>query len=117
MDFRKIIALSGSAVALSFGAATIAQAQNTVTAQQKQAYIDAAKASNKREIADDAAFNAHRARLQNDIAAAKRSGNMAQLRKLEAMQAADNQHLQRDDVQDAQNQAHIKRVYALKTKR
>jgi hypothetical protein len=93
-----------------------AQAQQTVTPAQKQAYIDAAHAHNQREVAEDAAFNAHRRRLAADISAARRSGDQDRLRKLEAMQNADEQHLVRDRAQDADEQAHIKRVYGLKTR-
>lgn len=114
----KISCIKGGigALALACGFAGAGQAQQTVRPAQKQAYIDQAKAHNQREAANDAAFDAHRKRLEADIAAAKRSGNQAQLKKLEAMQARDNEHLARDRTEDTRSQEHIKRTYGMKTK-
>lgn len=104
------------AVAAILAMPTSALAQRSVSPEQKQAYIDAAKEHNRRDAARDAEFYAHQDRLHDRLAAARKAQNWAEVKRLQGLQAQDQQHLVRERAEDQQNQAHIKRVYGLKTK-
>ena len=105
--------------AIVSGSAAYAQsrpAESSADAKQ-DAYLQSLHAQDdtqdQRQQSRDKAFYQHQTRLHDDLAAARRSGNMAEVARLQRMQAQDTAHLQREhqfNVQDRQHDARLNQM-------
>lgn len=101
----------GLALATALAAsATPALAQQTITAAQKQAYIEQNRQHELREDARDSQFAAHSQRLNAEIAAARRAGDWAKVNQLHAQRSQDYAHNRRASVEEGQEARHMARV-------
>ena len=105
MSVRHILA--AASVAAVFACASGVHAQ---TAQRVQAAQTAETSHEAREGADDKAFEAHREKLDKDLAAAQKSGDKASIARIQKEQAADYAHLQRAKTMSTKDTAYDARL-------
>jgi len=85
-------------------------AQRTISAAQKQAYIDQNRQHEQREAAREAQNDAHTQRLNAAIANARRRGDWAEVDRLHGIRSQDYAHNRRASVEEGQEARHMARV-------